>query len=70
MNCPVCTKTVDFMPSNPIWDYPYPNGVTTTGDILTMGTAMASTQPVPETKGTYKCVNPKCWVTKIRVEWE
>jgi hypothetical protein len=72
--CPVCNNSVDIIPSNPMWDWPatattYPDGGVS-GTYTIPSFTVTGDQPVPETKRTYKCVNSKCWVTKIRVEWE
>ena len=72
MNCPECDVKVDEMPTR---SFEWGNTVGTFPMVTMDGTDTADvgstlTASYPEPKKTYKCSNPKCWVTKITESWE
>jgi len=58
--CPECGQPCDVLPDSP----GIPWSVTTTQTSDYTGTY----QPIKQSE-TFKCVDPHCWVTKVRVEW-
>lgn len=63
--CPQCNEKIDILPEAvPITQ---PTGSTFQYNMPT--TIDCSVTYSPTTK-TYKCANPKCWVTKINESWQ
>lgn len=65
--CPECNEKIEILPiqkSNP--------DSNTTGTLnFSQNISNAVIFPTyPSTSRTYKCSNPKCWVTKISESWE
>ncbi len=62
--CPECKEKIDILPEAvPITQYTgstFQYNISTTIDCVSYA---------PTTK-TYKCSNPKCWVTKITESWQ
>jgi hypothetical protein len=65
MNCPECNKEIlDIVVREPIQ-------VTLTGaDSITMSATTYTGPSYSPTSKTFKCSNPKCWVTKVKISWE
>jgi len=62
--CPECGKKVEKLPIRE----PIQEGVTS----MTMNLSTAATYIGPSYSPslfTYKCSNPKCWVTKVELSW-
>jgi len=63
--CPECNEKIDILPqavpitqsTGSTWQY-------------TLSTTIDYGVTYPSTTKTYKCSNPKCWVTKITERWE
>lgn len=63
--CPECKEKIDILPQqepNP----PETNSTFTYSQDTTIDLGVS----YPPTSKTYKCSNPKCWVTKITESWE
>lgn len=63
--CPECKDKIELIT---IREH-LPN-TTSTGSLAYAGTITFNVPEYPATSKTYKCSNPKCWVTKIHVSWE
>ena len=64
IQCPECDYKIELIPVRK----PQEEGVTT----MTMNLTQATTITGPfyaATSKTYKCTNPKCWVTKVELSW-
>ena len=63
MNCPACNKIVKVLVDVPV-TFDITSTVTNSDTYLTSDVAIP-----PKNKETYKCVNEKCWATRIEVDW-
>ena len=63
--CPECNEKIDILKIQE----PNPPS-TTTGTFDFAQTCTIGLPSYPSTSKTYKCSNPKCWVTKITESWE
>ena len=61
--CPECDGKIEILPIQE----PSPQSTST---MSLSSTITFNTETYPPTSRTYKCSNPKCWVTKIRLSWE
>lgn len=64
--CPACDEKIDILPTQ---EPTLQSTTSTTGTVDFTSTFYFPTS-YPSTTKTYKCSNPKCWVTKIRESWE
>ena len=62
--CPECNEKIDILPEA----VPITQSTGTTFQ-YNISTTIDSVSYPPTTK-TYKCSNPKCWVTKITESWQ
>jgi len=66
--CPECDYIIEELPTRE----PIPETMTGSAGAFTL-TQTATTwtcYSYTSTSKTYKCSNPKCWVTKIKQDWE
>lgn len=65
--CPECDFKIVIMPVRD----PLPPDTTTTMTVnTTMDIGYGFAPNYGPTSRTYKCINEKCWVTKIEVSWK
>lgn len=63
--CPECKEKIDIL------QIQEPNPPSTTGTFTyDLTTLIDCGLSYPSTTKTYKCSNPKCWVTKITESWQ
>lgn len=65
--CPECKEKIDIL------QIQEPNSlsiVTISSSTITAGWATSDGITYTPASKTYKCSNPKCWVTKIKESWE
>jgi len=62
--CPQCNEKVDVLFTQTA------NPLSTSTMSLSGSTTVDHGLAYPPTNITYKCSNPKCWVTKINESWE
>lgn len=62
--CPECNEKIDILPTQE------PESPSPTTTSLQFSTTFNMDVTYSSTSITYKCSNPKCWVTKINESWE
>ncbi len=63
--CPECDMVIDLMPMQK----PIPESTSTMAMTVNAATYDFGGPSYASTRITYKCANPKCWVTKIEESW-
>jgi len=65
--CPECDKRAEVIPIQK----PLEPGVSElTNNVGFAASTTFTCSSYPPTSIIYKCINPKCWVTKIKVMWD
>lgn len=62
--CPECEKRADLMPIRK----PLENDISTTLANITAASTMVG-DSYSSTIKSFKCANPKCWVSKVELRW-